>query len=211
MRWVLDIIAVLTAAGLVAAVVTFQQAQGQDEQKIVRAASDLRRIELEIKYRAVTKSAPLNEYGWPVTVDPAWFDNDPPRNTLVTPKRPWVEIAGEAEAKLMQPRVRLAVDETLAGFWYNPYQGVVRARVPVLLSDQDTLNLYNRLNGSSLRSVFEREGALPRIGDAPTPADVPSDAPAASPEAQPGPAASDRAASMSAAFQAAPKRRAAAK
>lgn len=211
MRWVLDIIAVLTAAGLIAAVVTFQRAQGQDEQKVERAASDLRRIELEIKYRAVTKSAPLNEFGWPLTVDPAWFDNDPPRNTLVSPKRPWVEIAGEAEAKLMQPRVRLAVDDTLAGFWYNPYQGVVRARVPVMLSDQDAVNIYNRLNGSALRSVFEREGAPATLSDAPTPAAAPASESTPQADAQPTPGLTDRPAPMSAAPPGAPKRQAAAK
>lgn len=159
MRWVLDIIAVLTAAGLVTAVIMFNRAKTRDETQIQQTSTDLRRIELELKYRSVTKNAELNEFGWPSTVSPEWFDKDLPRNTLVSPKRPWLEVAGESEAKLMHPPVRLAVDDSIASYWYNPFQGVVRARVPVMLSDQEAVNLYNRVNGTSLGTIFEREWA----------------------------------------------------
>lgn len=159
MRWVLDILAVLTAAGLIAAVVMFQRVQGQSEAQVERAATDLRRLELEIKYRSVTKNAELNEFGWPVTVDPKWFGEDLPRNMLVSTRGAWIEIAGPGEAKLLNPRVRLAVDDSIAGFWYNPAQGVIRARVPVMVSDQEAVDLYNRINGTALASAFEREVA----------------------------------------------------
>ena len=68
-----------------------------------------------------------------------------------------VEVAGEADAHLLHPRVRMTVDEEMAGFWYNPYQGIVRARVPVLVSDKDATELYNRLNNASLTSLLEVE------------------------------------------------------
>lgn len=155
MRWLLDILAVLTASALIVAVFAFERERGRNDAQVARAGADLRRMELEIKYRSVTKSADLNELGWPVTVDAKWFDQDPPRNTLVTDRRPWVEVASEDDADLLHPRVRIAVDETVAGFWYNPYQGVVRARVPIMLSDADSTALYNRLNGSSLTSLFD--------------------------------------------------------
>lgn len=75
----------------------------------------------------------------------------------MTPDRPWLEVAPAADADLLHPRVRVTIDEGLAAFWYNPFQGVVRARVPVLVSDTDATALYNRVNGTSLSSIFETE------------------------------------------------------
>ncbi len=161
MRWILDIIAVLTLAGLVAAVVAFQRVRSEREQHVARTITELRRLEREIKYRAVTGNAlntKVNEVGWPVTVEPSWFEN-PPVNMLVSPDRPWLEVAPADDAHLLHPRVRVTIDEKQAGWWYNPYQGIVRARVPVMVSDTDAAELYNRLNGSSLTSIFESEPA----------------------------------------------------
>lgn len=159
MRWILDIIAVLTLAGLIAAVVMFQRVRAERETDIARTITELRRLEREIKYRAVTGNAlntKVNEVGWPVTVEPSWFEN-PPVNTVVSPDRPWLEVAPADDAGLLHPRVRVTIDEEHASFWYNPYQGVVRARVPVMVSDTDAAELYNRINGSSLTSIFESE------------------------------------------------------
>lgn len=161
-RWVLDAIAVLTLIGLVAAVMMHQRTVAGREALVERTITDLRRLELEIKYRAVTPGTALNELGWPVTVDAGWFEEDPPRNRLVTAGRVWVEVAGEADANLLHPKVRMTVDDDLAGFWYNPFQGIVRARVPVMVSDSDATALYNRINGTSLASLLEVESGEPR-------------------------------------------------
>ena len=42
-------------------------------------------------------------------------------------------------------------------FWYNPYQGVIRTRIPPMISDQRSVELYNRLNRCSLPSIFATE------------------------------------------------------
>jgi hypothetical protein len=155
-RWILDIIAVLTLAGLIAAVVMFQRVRRERESQVVRTTTELRRLEREIKFRAVTNGTAVNEVGWPVTVEPSWFEH-PPVNNLVTAERPWLEVAPVADADLLHPHIRVTIDEKQAGFWYNPFQGVVRARVPVLVSDKDAAELYNRVNGTSLSSLFEAE------------------------------------------------------
>jgi hypothetical protein len=49
----------------------------------------------------------------------------------------------------------MAFDRSIAAFWYNPANGVVRARVPVTISDQRATELYNRINGVFLTSIFE--------------------------------------------------------
>jgi hypothetical protein len=149
-RWILDAIAVLTLIGLVAAVVMHRRTQSEREGEINATIVDLARLEHEIKYRAVMQGTELNELGWPVTVDAKWFEDEPPRNRMVTPGRP-------ADADLLHPRVRLTVDDDIAGLWYNPFQGIVRARVPVMVSDTDSTTLYNLLNGAALGSLLELE------------------------------------------------------
>lgn len=189
-RWLADIAALVVVLALGSGLLLFERARRDREATIQRVTADARRLELELKYRAASKSVELNPRGWPVTVDPKWFDADPPVNSLLSPHRPWVEVASPDEAGLMHPRVRMAVDESYAAFWYNPYQGVVRARVPVMVNDDQATELYNRVNGTVIASIFFEElpqplPELPRPqpGDAPAeaPADVTSEPPNAAP------------------------------
>ena len=65
-----------------------------------------------------------------------------------------MDLATRDEADLDNPMVKMTADPRLAGFWYNPHLGVVRARVPVMVSDVESLELYNRVNGTRLASIF---------------------------------------------------------
>lgn len=163
MRWAVELIAGLSLVGAVgAAAVVFRQDR-QADGEADRVASEVRRLQLEVKYRAATEKAELNPWGWPVTIDPEWFTGEPPTNTLVSAEHPWVEVAGANELGFTHPRVRLAVDSNTAGFWYNPTTGVVRARVPVRMNDSRTLALYNTVNDTSLNDLYavERARAIP--------------------------------------------------
>lgn len=157
MRWILDAIAVMTLVALIGAVVMHRRTGSEREAQIEQTINELRRLELEIKYRAVTQETELNEVGWPMTVDAGWFEGEPPRNKVVSAGRAWVEVAGAGDANLLHPTVRMTVDDNMAGFWYNPFQGIVRARVPVMVSDSDSTALYNRINSASLASLLEVE------------------------------------------------------
>ncbi|HPO94215.1 MAG TPA: hypothetical protein PL072_12175 [Phycisphaerales bacterium] len=161
MRWLRDIALLIVLAGLIGGGIIYMRRERDQEALVMQASAELLRLETEIKYRSATKTAEVNSRGWPVSVDPAWFENNPPMNRLVSPDRPWLEVAGVEEAGLLHPSVRVAVDPTLAAFWYNPYQGVVRARVPVMVSDERTLAVYNRINGTALASIFVRETPMP--------------------------------------------------
>ena len=123
---------------------------------IQRAAGELRRVELELKYRAAAKLPGLNGKGWPQKIEEDWFrgPSGVPRNPLVSLERPWVDIAAGEELEMDHPALKMTADPRLAGFWYNPNLGVVRARVPVMVSDEDSLELYNRVNGTHLASIF---------------------------------------------------------
>jgi hypothetical protein len=93
-------------------------------------------------------------------VDPNWFERNPPRNPLISAECPWVEVASIDQAGLQDPPIRMAIDGTLAGFWYNPYLGILRARVPVMVSDQDAVDMYNRINATRLSSIFQADHVL---------------------------------------------------
>ena len=116
------------------------------------------RLKREVDRRAAMVETEKTAEGWPRKVDAAWFGDAPPRNTWVTGGRPWLEIASAEQASLTDPVMRAVDDRVgaeLAEFWYNPANGSVRARVPCGASDRETLRLYNRVNGSSLESLFE--------------------------------------------------------
>ena len=155
MRRFIDVLAVLTLAGLGAAIFYAQKDRYDHEQAVEQVSEAVRIFDLKIKYHAATEGAELTARGWPVTIDPAWFEGAVPRNPLVSADRPWLEIAGPDDAELQHPRLRMTVDLTVASFWYNPYNGALRARVPVTTSDAEALQMYNTVNHSSLTSIFD--------------------------------------------------------
>ena len=93
---------------------------------------------------------------YPMMIDPAWFEDNVPTNPLLHRGHPLVEIATEQQQDLQHP-VERAVSERdrgMAQFWYNPYRGILRARVPNAGTDSKTLDLYNRVNDCRLPSLF---------------------------------------------------------
>ncbi len=113
------------------------------------------RLEDEIRLRAASQTTELNTRGWPVEIDPAWFDEEGvPRNAMLTDLHPWLEIVGPDEADRQHPTTCVAIHDSLASFWYNPYQGIIRARVPMYVSDARTLAMYNRVNESDIATLL---------------------------------------------------------
>jgi hypothetical protein len=126
--------------------------------------SSLSSLRQEIKRHAGLGDENLTGRGWPVTIQPEWFESGAPRNPFLFGNRPWVEVATPTEALLMHPVIRCDTSGQFAEFWYNPYLGIVRARVPYLRSDRETLALYNDINDSDLASLF----SAPPVSDAAT-------------------------------------------
>jgi len=158
MRVLVDSVVAVLLAAVLGGVLVYERADRERGEAVEAARESVRRIGEEIRLRAVTSGTRLNGRGWPVTVDPEWFDHDVPQNLLLSPDRPWLEIASIEEANLDHPPVRIATDRETPAFWYNPGTGVVRARVPVQISDRRTTDLYNEVNRADLDSIFERVG-----------------------------------------------------
>ena len=158
-RWLANIAALVLIAGLVAVLVTVARRDQLERRNLDDTMESLHRIEQTLRVQAAAGVGTLNARGWPVTIDGSWFTEPVPRNFLLAGERPWIEIATPEEAELRNPRVRQSVDGDIAEFWYNPAQGVVRARVPVTVSDEEATELYNRVNSTRLGSILEVEMA----------------------------------------------------
>lgn len=154
MRIVIDTLVALMLAGILAGVTLHQQNTRADDAAVEMTRQSVQRINREIRLRAQLGQVTLSEQGFPTTVDPEWFDNALPRNTLINDGRPWIEVAPIEQRGIAHPLDIAASGKTVGAFWYNPAQGTVRARVPAGLSDAATIDLYNTVNSSDVNSRF---------------------------------------------------------
>lgn len=157
MRLIIYTIAAVAAA-LVAGLIVAQRTRDADEvTRVARTLASVERIRQEVHVRRALETADLNEASWPARPEPTWFAEGVPSNDLVDRNRPWLEIAPASQAALDHPPLRVATDETVAAFWYNPYSGVVRARAPKRVSDQRSTELYNAINSTRVAGVIDLE------------------------------------------------------
>jgi hypothetical protein len=154
MKRLLDITLLVLLLSVAIGGVMWQRAGHDENTAINDTQSALMRLEREIRLRSGTGNAELNARGWPVRIESDWFIGSAPRNLLLSNDHPWMEIAPPADAMLEHPRKRIAIDRATASFWYNPANGIVRARTPAGVSDARTTEVYNRVNSSSLSSIF---------------------------------------------------------
>jgi hypothetical protein len=154
MRTLVNIVAVLLVAATALGLSVWAGVQAREELCLKQTRDSLTRLESEVRRRASLGGIELSATGYPMTIKPEWFEEDVPRHMLLDEARPWVEIAPSDEATLDHPPVRVDVIGGLAAFWYNPAKGVVRARVPASVSDRATLEMYNKINGSELETLF---------------------------------------------------------
>jgi hypothetical protein len=157
MRLLIDSLVAVMLAALLAAIILSHRSDQERYRDVEVATLDLHRLQREIYLQAALGAVPLSERGFPVTVDPEWFESGLPRNPLLGPDHPWLEVAGAAQQHLTHPPQRMAADRSTAKFWYNPYQGVVRARISSELSEAEALTLYNQVNGCRLPHLFAEE------------------------------------------------------
>ncbi len=161
MRRIVDVVALglcLVAATLV---IIQQTRQGTVENVVVQTELSLARFHSTLKVQATTRGVAVNGRGWPNTIEGHWFGDAPPLNHLLTGDRPWVEIAPAEDADRDHPADPVAFDTggvKAPSFWYNPYRGVVRARVAPQINDEQTLALYNRVNGVFLATLAPEGG-----------------------------------------------------
>lgn len=154
MRLILDTLVALMLAAILVGVVFHSRSDRAIDEARETTRLELRRFQQQISLQSALAKVERTERGYPVMIDPDWFQGSLPSNPLLGPEHPWVEIASPEQEALMHPQERVASNKGIAKFWYNPYAGVVRARVPVGLSDTASLELYNFVNDAGLPDLF---------------------------------------------------------
>ncbi len=156
MRTLLNILVAVMLAGILVGVVMIRSTKGMKQDQIRTARDEVRRFQRQITFQTTIADVELTAEGYPVTPDPNWFHGNLPQNPLIEVGHPWVEVAGRDERSLLHPPDVVVRDAAAAQFWYNPYKGIVRARVPADISDVRALEFYNQVNDSRLGGVFSR-------------------------------------------------------
>lgn len=169
MRVILYSLAVLAAAIVAGLIVAHRTNEADEATRVSETRAAVERITKEVHVRRALETADLNSLSWPKRPDPSWFGESLPANELLDRNRPWLEIAPASQAALDHPPVRVAVDESMAAFWYNPYSGVIRARAPKRVSDQRSMELYREINAVGVAGLLDLEwlalDAIRREGD----------------------------------------------
>lgn len=161
LRRIVDVVALGLCLVVVTLVVIQQTRNESVESVVVQTELSLAHFHEVLKVQATTNGVAVNGRGWPNTIEGHWFDDDPPLNHLLTGDRPWVEIAPAEDADRDHPADPVTFDadgQKAASFWYNPYRGVVRARVAPQINEDESLALYNRVNGVFLATLAPEGG-----------------------------------------------------
>lgn len=149
MRLVVDGLIALMLLAVLAAVLWHQRAQADRIGQVEATQRAIRTIESQALYHASLGQVDVTRRGYPFEIDPAWFTTRPV-NHVGGGTSEWLESADDKDAARHQPH-RITTGPDRAAFWYNAYRGVVRARVARQSSEQATVELYNLINGTSLR------------------------------------------------------------
>ncbi len=154
MRLLVDILLALMLCGVLAGVVMYKRGELSSKQDLEQTRVDVRRFQQQITLHAALGQVEHSKRGFPMTIDPAWFAGNLPRNPLLGPGHPWLEIASEEDRDIIHPPERWAAGPDIAQFWYNPQIGQVRARVPAGIPDSKALKMYNYINDCHLPNLF---------------------------------------------------------
>lgn len=161
MRRLLDFMILMMVLAITLGVIWQRHETRRQAEELRSVQNDLARFDEKLAFHgAMWQTEQSDNDGatqYPPHVLPQWFEDKTPSNPLVTPDRPWLDIA-PADDHHDQPPDPLATGDGQAAFWYNPNLGIVRARVPQQVSDRLSLELYNKVNGTYLTE-------LPRSSD----------------------------------------------
>jgi type II secretory pathway pseudopilin PulG len=153
MRLLVHALVTLMIAALLGGLVYSDRMEQQSRIVRTQTREQLQRFRQQIDLQ-MTLSAAGQRVTYPESIDPSWFGKDRPANAMLEPGHPWVEVAGSEDAGRKHPATIVASDKTIAAFWYNPANGVIRARVPVAIRDSQALEAYNEVNDCHLDTLF---------------------------------------------------------
>ncbi|MDH3582929.1 MAG: hypothetical protein OER86_01800 [Phycisphaerae bacterium] len=150
MRLVTDTLIALMLVGLLGGMIWYQR----DDDRLLERVEAVRLATKAIEAQAVFQPA-LGEIkgtprGFALELKAEWFDHLPTNILLDNhAKLPWVDHT-PVEAQDRADPATIVADSKHATFWYNPYLGLVRARVPMQFTQKQTVDLYNLVNRTAV-------------------------------------------------------------
>jgi len=150
LRLLIDTLIAVMLVAVLAGILVYGQAERRELDRYQAVHNALAQLQEQAVYHCNANAASPADGGFPHELSPEWFSHKGlPRNIMLAGRQPWLDVApaGDLNEHPPDPIVRMP-DQ--AGFWYNPNLGVVRARVGWTGDIHAALELYNRLNGSSL-------------------------------------------------------------
>lgn len=148
MRLLVDSLIALMLVAVLGGIFWHRHAAEDQIQRVEATQQALRAIEAQALYQASLGEVPKTRWGYPHVVEPSWFKTRP--DNLLAQCDRWIDVADESDSDRMDP-AHVTSDHGRAAFWYNPHRGLIRARVEPQMSMQATIDLYNLVNGTSLR------------------------------------------------------------
>lgn len=150
MRLIIDTLLALLLILVLGGILWYQRGQEEKLTRVAAVQEALRAIESKALYHGALGDVQATRRGYALRIEPGWFDPRPVNLLFADEARPWIDIVDEASEEAFNP-ARIVAAGSDAAFWYNPWRGVIRARVPMQLSQTATVELYNLVNGASLR------------------------------------------------------------
>lgn len=117
------------------------------ERELITSTSLARqRIVSEVRLRSALAGAEITRQGWVRQINPAWFPEGRPLNPwFLNHDRHWIDVDARADSARFNPD-SIHTSRHGAGWWYNPANGMIRARVPTQKTLQATRDLYESVN-----------------------------------------------------------------
>lgn len=152
MRLIIDSLIALMLACLLGAVILHYRHEQKRLIEVQQVHAALSQLQEQVLYRGAWVQSKTGEPGFPRAISPVWFPGGLPMNCLAPPRQPWLDVApvGDHHDEPPDPVITSAEQ---AAFWYNPNRGLIRARVLPQFTQNATLELYNRVNGTLVRAL----------------------------------------------------------
>lgn len=152
MRLLIDTMIALLLVGVLAGLLLHHRDQ-QGEMLQVQVVHDALTALYEESLYHGTDPDSLTAAGFPKTISASWFKGKVPMNVTAPASQPWLDVAPMGD-NADHPPDPVIISPTQAGFWYNPQRGIFRARVVPQFSEQETVEYYNRLNNTAVKTLL---------------------------------------------------------
>ncbi|MCE9589185.1 MAG: hypothetical protein K8S99_01530 [Planctomycetes bacterium] len=147
MRLIVDTLIALMLACMLGAIILHYRHDQRSLIQVQQVHTALAQLQEQALLRGALSESETGEQGFPKVIAVKWFIDGRPLNALAPPTQPWLDVAPEGDMH-DQPPDPIIDGPDQASFWYNPNRGLFRARIPSQFTEQGTIDLYNRVNGT---------------------------------------------------------------